>query len=391
MTEDLRIKNKKCIRILFVFSNLFSNGGTEKVMMNIFDYIEKERFHIDFLLYSDAEDHTAQSRYLKEHGADIYYIVSRGKSWKRHRKELRSFFESHHYDIVHTHIDAIAAEALKEAKRQGIKCRIAHSHNTAHLLSPHGLKEVMHRLLAEYERYQTRHYATGYIGCSKEAAQWLFGMSYKTKPHFILNNGINIQEFVFSQSVRNEVKKELGFTNEKIIGHVGRLEYQKNHAYLLRVFKCLHDLDSNTVLVLAGKGSLQGKIEALAKQLGIDKHVLFLGQRNDVNRLLMAFDLFLLPSHYEGLGIVLIEAQAAGLPVIASSNVPKAAAVTGSAEFIELKKPPEYWAVRAKELLEKSPDRRKDTVKEISRKGYDIADCIRRLERFYMYCIKMNG
>ena len=376
------------INILFVYAGQFHKGGTEQVMLNIFKYIDKSKFKIDFLLLSKDELNDT-SRYLKKQGARIFCVCARRENWKKHRIELRKFFERYadDYDIVHTHIDAIAAEALREARRSGIKIRIAHSHNSAQLQSPKNLKDILHRILIEIERLETRCYATAYIGCSKAAAKWLFGNQFLSKPHFILRNGIDTNKFRFSESLRSKVRKELGIDGKKVIGHVGAFNFAKNHEFLIKVFNELHRIDIDTVLILVGEGENKSHIVDLMNSLGLSGSVLFLGNRDDVNELLMAMDVFVFPSKHEGLPLALVEAQATGLPCVVSNNVSLEADMQiNKMCFLDISKQEVEWAAKIMDYLDN--DDRNNIINCIKRKGYDIKKDIIELEVFYKF---LNG
>lgn len=377
------------INILFVFSGQLSNGGTEKVMLNIYKYIDKSKFKIDFLILGENERESAEENWLRNNGAHIYYIIGRKKSYIKHLRELRCFMHNHRYDIVHTHMDAIGADTLRIAKKEGIKCRIAHSHNTNQLANPQNIIEILHKTFINVEKFELRYYATDYIACSYIAGEWLFGSKIcKNDSHFmVLKNAIDIEKYIFRTEVRCEKRNELGIFDDKtkIIGHVGRLCYQKNQLFLLDIFKKILDNYKDTVLVLVGEGEDRQVIEQKIIANNLSHKVILLGNRDDVPELLMTFDLFLLPSRYEGLPIALLEAITAGLRCIVSDCISSEAKISESVSFL----PIEDTAVWEKEALTalNSHKVRYDCIDNITKEGYSIKHNIKNLDRFYFNAV----
>ena len=195
-----------------------------------------------------------------------------------------------------------------------------------------------------------------------------------------INNGIETDRFSFSPEVREAVRKELGLGDALVLGHVGRFAPQKNHAFLLDIFHQVHEKNHNAVLLLAGTGPLEDTVKRKAEQLGLMDHVRFLGVRPDVNRILQAVDVFVLPSLYEGLSIAAVEVQAAGVPCIISDAVPKACALTDLVEFVPLEASPAHWA---DVILQRCASDRTDRSEEIRSAGYDIQSTADWLQDFY--------
>ena len=182
----------------------------------------------------------------------------------------------------------------------------------------------------------SKKYATDYFACSELAGRWLFGdKTFEQGKVTIINNAIDLDKFKYDEKVRKEKRKELNINDDTlVVGHIGRFVAQKNHTFLIDIFSELHKKEKNSILLLIGQGPLIGEIKQKVETLGISDSVKFLGQRDDVNELYNAMDLFLFPSLYEGLGMVLIEAQANGLPCIASTEVPKNARVSKKISFV---------------------------------------------------------
>ena len=200
-----------------------------------------------------------------------------------------------------------------------------------------------------------------------------------------MNNAIDADEYVYNQAISEEMKKELGVSGKTVIGHVGRFFAQKNHVFLIDIFKQIHDKNPDTVLLLVGGGelddSLKNQIKEKVKALGLEDAVKFLGVRSDVERVIQAFDLFLLPSLFEGLPVTMVEAQAAGLPCVISDKVPKDCDITGNVKVVGLEEDVDIWADTVLEYVNNYE--RKDTSELIKKAGFDIKENALWLEQFY--------
>lgn len=372
------------LRILFVFGCPLKKGGTENVMINIVKNIDRDRFHIDFLIFDKAPDQSDDKKYLESLGCRFYQITARGVDRKLHNRELDEFFRDHEYDIVHTHMDAIGEEALKAAKKHGIKALIAHSHNTDQLDNPKGLKDHLHKSYLIYEKHLLRRYAEYFVACSPEAGKWLFGDKIcNSDKYLLLKNSIDSSAYAYDEETRNAVRKELGLEGRKVVIHVGQFRTQKNHSKVIDVFNELHKRDDSFALVLVGTGKEQDNIKSKVEALGLKEDVLFLGNRNDILELLMSADVFLFPSLYEGLGIALLEAQAADLICVVSDTIPELAVLTEKVRSVNLTESASVWSDIVEEMMGKYTVRR-DRSELFTEKGYDINAQIKVLESFYM-------
>lgn len=355
------------LRVLQVVTYM-GRGGLETMIMNYYRNIDRSKIQFDFLVHRQEE--AAYDKEILSLGGHIYHMPVLNPFSKAYFKSLDNFFKEHKYDIVHSHLDCMSAYPLKIAQKNGVSVRIAHSHNKSqdkNLKYP--IKLLSKRLIPKY--------ATHLFACGKEAGDWMFN----GKPYTILNNAIDAQIYVYNERVRDEVRKELNLTNDNlVVGHVGRFNPQKNHSFIIDVFNAVYEKNKNARLVLVGSGDGQQAIEDKVKRLGLSDAVLFLGSRGDVNRVLQAMDVFLFPSLYEGLGIAVIESQAAGLPCIISDNVPSECMKTDRVFRYSLREPVDFWADKIFEALKIS---KKDTLSEIIASGFDIKENSRKLEDFY--------
>ena len=299
-----------------------------------------------------------------EYGGEIHKVIySKRDSLIKHYMSLEEFFKNHHhrYQAIHMHMNNINfIRPLKLAKKYGIPVRIYHSHNAGNM---HGDYTIIQRFQEYVNRRVISRYKTDLLACSNLAGNWMFD----NNEFDVLNNGIQTKKFLFNEEVRKKVRCELGIENKKVIGTIGRLQYQKNPLFIIDVFNEIKKEDINTVLVMVGEGPLKEEVEQRIISYKLEDSVFLLGARNDIPALLQAFDLFLLPSRFEGLGIVLIEAQTSGLPCLTSKDmVPKEARVTDLLKFISLQEFPHTWATVALEAMkQKRYDRSKEVLNKV--------------------------
>lgn len=318
------------IRVLQVLDKVSYNSGVSAVVMNYCKHISKN-VQIDFLLYEQPEKEWIEL--LERLNIQIYTSGKpTGRGIVTYQKNVEEFFRVHaeNYDIVHLHIPNAAFTVLRCAKKYGIPVRIMHSHNAR---GADGMvKKVRNFILNKWGLL----YANEYFACGLEAAKYLFGkQKVESGSVVIINNAIDLAKYSYDVEKRQSIRTKLGLNDEILLGHVGRFEEQKNHQGLIRIFKELISLDESYKLVLLGDGPLREQIECEVVQSGLAKKVIFTGIVNNVNEYLSAMDIFVLPSLYEGLPVVCVEAQAAGLPCIVSTNVTNEIRFTESVYFVE--------------------------------------------------------
>ena len=350
-------------------------GGVEAVVMNYYRHIDKSKIQFDFICDNDSTNIPYDE--IESMGGKVILIPPYQKMFKYH-KELKKVLKDGNYKIVHSHINALSVFSLFAAKRAKVPVRIAHSHSTTNK------KEWKKNLVKQVLRPFSKLYATNYMACSELAGRWLFGnKTFNKGKVYILNNAIELDKFMYDRNIRIEKRKELGINNNTlVIGHVGRFVEQKNHRFLIDIFSEIKKKNNDSVLLLIGQGPLMDEMKDKVKTLGLDSAVKFLGQRSDVNELYNVMDLFLFPSLYEGLGMVLIEAQTNGLFCLASTEVPKIAKVIDNVKFISLKENASTWCSNI-ETIGRSID-----LKTIKNSGYDIVTEAKKLEQKYINYIK---
>lgn len=354
-------------------------GGVEAVVMNYYRNIDRNKVQFDFICDEDSKYIPKEE--IEKLGGKIILIPPYQKPFKYH-KGLKRVLKEGKYKIVHSHISTMSFFSLWAAKSAKVPIRIAHAHSTTN--KQEKKKNLMKQVLRPFSKV----FANRYFCCSELAGSWLFGnKTYNQGKVYLLNNAIDVDKFKYDEKIRKSKRKELKIKDKDlVIGHIGRFVQQKNHSFLIDIFNEVHKQNKNTILLLAGEGPLKEEIENKVKELGLEKNVMFLGQRNDANELYQAMDIFLLPSLYEGLPVVGVEAQAAGLPCFFSTDMTKETKVLQTTKFIPLTHTSQYWG---KEILKQlNSSTRGDTEKEITKNDFNIKVEATKLEQQY---IKLNN
>jgi glycosyltransferase involved in cell wall biosynthesis len=356
-----------------------NRGGVQSWLMNVLRRIDRDRFRFDFLVHTDQAC------------ADEDEIVALGgriipcpKSWNllHYMARLKKIMAAREHSIVHSHVLHFSGCVLRQAARAGVPVRIAHSHNTDDRWSA-SIHGMTYRWLM---RRWIRRYSTLRVACSVNAAGFLFGSHWKEDPHSrVLYCGVDLDQFRKSRG-RRELLESVGipFTS-KVVGHVGRLDPQKNHDLLLEIAGLVTRVRPDTYFLLVGDGPLRGEIQARIESRGLGSRVKLLGARADVPDLMLgAFDLFVLPSHYEGLGLVLLEAQASGLHSLVSHPIPREVDVIPKLiHRISLEAPPSIWAEKLVALLGAERADSSDSLDAMKRSPFTIQASVQALEHTY--------
>ncbi|MDC3411850.1 glycosyltransferase family 1 protein [Terrihalobacillus insolitus] len=355
-----------------------NRGGIETFLMNLYRNIDRSKIQFDFLVHTDSE--SAYDEEIRELGGRIFPIKPRRDGILNNRKSLEEFFKAHNdYKVVHQHLSSLTyIEPLKIAKKYGIPYRVVHGHNIRQ-----GGSSV-HRYVHWLNQLFVESYATDFFACSDLSAKWTYPERiYKKNKFKIVNNAIESEKFKFNGKVRKEMRSVFGIAEDAfVVGHVGRFHPQKNHDFLIDIFREIHTKNNNSVLLLVGDGVLRSQIEKKISDIGLTENVIFTGVRKDVETIFQVMDAFVFPSLYEGLGIVLVEAQAAGLKCFTSNKVvPKDVNVTGLVRFLDLNKAPTYWAY---EILRNSSYLRGSTTEDIKKYGYDIYYVAQDIQEWYV-------
>jgi len=366
----------KKIKILQVTGGL-GIGGIEKLVVSFFENIDKNKYEMDFLVYGD-EIGELESK-VNELGGKILRVNKPSKNYLKFYNSVRAIIRNNGpYDIVHSHVLFNTGFIMKAAKAENVRIRIAHSHDNLSYIQDSLIRKIYIKIMRKY----MLKYATKLCACSSLAGEYLFGKEEFDNKGIIIYNGIQISNFLFNPAKREKMRKKLGIKNEILIGNIGRIEHQKNQKYLLEI---LDKLPENYKLLLVGNGSLYESIQEHVNIKNLTNRVIMTGSRDDIVDLLCAMDIFVLSSVHEGLGIVLIEAQANGLPCIAPTNVvPPEAKIFD--DFMFLKFPNDEnlneWCDTIN-TIKLTNREKKNTLPKIKKAGYDINDIDIVLEKLY--------
>lgn len=328
-------------------------GGIESFVMNYYRRLDPEQFHIDFVFSGEK---MAYQDEIEGRGGRIYAIPSRRENLLRHMSELRKIAKG--YDVIYFNVLS-ASEVFSVLAVKGLRGKkiVVHSHNNSvKTMGRHLRLRGLLTALADQK-----------LACSREAASFMFGD--RAPEAVIINNAIDINRFSYNEKVRDKMRKDLGWSDCFVVGTVGRLCYQKNTLFLLECFAEVAQRDPSARLVVIGDGEDRDAVAAKIRELSLEKTVLLAGVQQNVPEWMQAMDVFVLPSRFEGLGIVLIEAQAAGLPCLASDKVSSEAGVTPAVQFLPLEDSAERWADK---ILQLKGTGRFDTREALENAGYDI-------------------
>ncbi len=338
--------------------------------MNIYRHIDRTKVQFDFLVH--YKERFFYDDEIEKLGGKIYRLSFRNdKNFFKYKHDLNKFFKEHkEYSIVWGHMDGLAAIYMRSAKKNGIKTTIAHAHITS---AERSLKGLVKRFL----RKKISKYADLRFACSTEAGKYLYG-----KNEFkIIPNAIEIARFKFNKNIRDKIRLQYKWDNKIVLGHVGRFNDQKNHKFLIEIFKRLLDINDQYYLCLCGDGENRQSIEKQISDMNLNDKVLLMGNIANVNELYQAFDLFLMPSLYEGLPVSGIEAQASGLNCIFSDTIThEVALLPDKVKFISLSQSSDTWADIINSTVGYD---RIDTTEIIKNAGYDIIDESFNLQSFF--------
>ena len=346
-------------------------GGVEAVVMNYYRHVDRSRVQFDFLVDSDST--LVPREEIESLGGRVFEIPPY-QHVIEYQRELQRLFKQEGWKIVHSHINALSVFPLRAAKKAGVPVRIAHSHSTS------GKGEFAKNALKSSLKMFSTMYPTDLAACTEHAGKWLFGSSRFN----VFNNAIDLSSFSFNRSVRDEQRAGLGARDDTLVlGNIGRFIPQKNQLFLLDVFKAVYARNPDSILVICGDGKLRPQAEEKARSLGIASAVRFLGQISNVQDVYQALDLFVLPSLYEGLGMVAIEAQASDLPCVCSERVPTEVALSGRCSFVPLGTGVEGWSDA---ILAARTDvvNRSDFQASLGFESYDIFRAAPKLEEYYL-------
>lgn len=361
------------IKILHIVEMISENSGVSSVVLNYYRNMDQKKFVFDFMTHTEVSPDVRKM--LEGNGSCIYTMPElSGRNISLYQKKLDEFFEQHEgeYQIIHGHLPNAAAFYMKAAKKHGNQVRILHSHNSC------GADSTLKRMRNYFLNHMGVRASNVYFACSKPAAEYLYGKTNRKKV-FIINNAIELETFAYNPEMREQLRKKYQVENKVVIGHVGRFAEQKNHKFIIEIAKLLKEHKKEFVFLLVGDGKLRVEIENRVRKEHLEQYVLFTGSVSDPQDYFQMMDMFVLPSFYEGLPVVGVEAQAAGLPCIISDTITKEVLLTDGIKQLPIQNA-NHWA---EEILHMPIQRQKDSIKQIREKGFDIKQEAKRLEEIY--------
>ena len=360
-----------------------NHGGLETYLLQQFRAIDRTKVIYDFVNITGEYDIVAQDEILAS-GSKVYAVNSRHLNPIKHYYQWIKLLAKVHSDYNAIVLNTNSLEyifPLLAAVFFGIPKRVIHSHNMGYERKI----GFYRRILIAFNKVLLKQSATHYFACSKAAGKWMFG----DKDFTVIHNAIQPRDFMHNGITRNFVRKKLGLQDCFVVGHVGRFSYQKNHKFLIQIFSEIVKKQKNAMLMLIGNyvgdDFYWRQCHEIVNELQLSEKVLFLGERKDVPDLMQAMDCFVLPSHFEGLPLVGIEAQAAGLLCFFSVNITKELAVTDLVHFLSFKQPASHWAEQILYIFKtyKALSFREHDFNTITEKGYNIEYEIKKIEKFY--------
>ena len=373
------------MRVLQMVSSLGS-GGIESLVTNLNGCREAFETPFDFLVLDASSKYEVNKDKNIEYGSSIFYLGDNCSSnsvvrFFQKRKREVDFFRENRYDVVHIHgSDVFRIFEVFIAKKTQAGKVIIHSHNTH--ITDKGIKGFVKLLIHYLCRPIMVRYADEYCACSTEAAKWLYGNRLVEKGSVsIIKNGIDASDYYFNEGIREEYRKRMGWSTEKIIGSVGRFSVQKNPLFIVDVFKGIHEVIPDTKLVMFGEGELKHQVEERIAGHGLQDSVILFGVTNEINNWLQTLDLFLFPSLFEGLPVSGIEAQASGVPILASDTISPELKISECLTWYSLNMDEKEWASKAVSIL--NTKSHLYTKSEIESAGYDIHSTAKILKELY--------
>lgn len=362
-------------------------GGIENVIINYFRNIDKSKLHFDFTCsITEKNKSIAFAQEIKEKDGNIYYIHSKFRNPIKHNRELKEFFKNNaiKYDCAWINISDLSdISFIKYAKKYGIKRIIIHSHNSE-MISV-GVKRVIKSCLHNFNKKRIDNYATDYWACSQKAKRWLYPEKLWNKV-VIIKNAIDIKRANFDQDKRAKIRNKYNLESSFVIGHIGRLDFQKNQVFVIKIFKRVLNQIPNSKLIFVGDGKDYQLLKHEVEDLGISDKVIFAGLQKDVKAWYSAFDVFLFPSLFEGLSLALLEAQANGLPVLTSDTVsPKEVKINNNFFVEKLNSNSNIWCEDIKKIHDNSGRINNNIIyNNFLNKGYEIKVAAKKLQDMFL-------
>lgn len=349
-------------------------GGIESWIFNLYKNIDRTKFEFVFINMERNNQKIAYEDQIISMGGKVIHIPARRENWLKHRKALKKIISEEKYSVIHNNLSSWSyIDAVDIGLKYSNSKIIVHAHSDA-IEKGRYLRKLFNLVNRKYNKKKIVRLAS-----SSKAGKWMFG----TQKYTVIPNGISVKKFSFKDKIRTEYRKKFNVENKDVFLHVGRLSPEKNQLYIINLFNEIQKKDSKAVLYIAGDGKLRNELEAKVRELNISDKVHFLGVRNDISSLMQMSDCFLFSSFNEGLGIVLIEAQATGLPCLVSNTIPQEAFISNFIEKMNINESPQKNRDKALNLLKLHIDR-KNSFLLLRENNFDLDSAIQQIERIYL-------
>lgn len=360
------------MRVLHINSTIDANSGVMSVIMNYYRHIDKSKVQFDFLYFTESDfKYKTYENEIREMGGNVFFINDLKKVFAFNKK-LSGILEDNNYKTVQVHDPFVVCFIYHTLRKYGVENIIVHSHAT--MWSDHKLNGIRNKILCLRLKSQMD-YA---FACSRAAGNFL----YKSKDFYVMNNAIELERYAYNEMKREKLRKDLQLNGKIVFGHVGNMCAQKNQLFLIDIFKEIVNLNQNSRLVIIGDGRLRQTIEKKIKEYQLDNYVLVMGKKNDVENYYQIMDCMILPSLFEGLPMVGVEAQCSGVPVLFSDKITQEIGTDFSA-YLALNDSAEKWAKKALQLAINRYDRQECRY-IMEKKGFDIVKEALKVENIYM-------
>ena len=358
---------------IFMIGLSRNKGGVEAYIKNLCGKMDSEQFEI---IYQWPEMTIAGKTWVSPPNRHRY--LSYRSFWQR-------FYKENHFDAVYYNAcDVVSIDQLRFAEAAGVPVRIIHSHSTRNQQGINRRMSLFHRLSEKHSRKVLDKYATHLLACSQAAGEWMFD----GRPFKIIKNGISLTKYRYDEKPRKAIRDTLHIQDEKLIGVIGRLDPPKNPLFTVKVLKKVLENHVDYSAVLVGDGELRTETEEAIRAAGMQDRVHLVGAVDNVNEWMSAVDCLLMPSLFEGLPFVLVEAQAAGLPCVVSSAVSEEANISGELQYVSLDKPLGVWEDA---VIRAANSPRYDAERKLIDAGYSIEDSAREVAELIENALTMQG
>lgn len=362
------MKNREDKKTVLIINTVgMGYDGMSHVILNYLCHMSVDGLDLHFTAAPDVNDSIRNT--LENYGT-IHYIPLKKENLWGYVFGLNKTLKSR-IDVIHIHGNSgtMVIESLL-ARLHGVPQILVHCHNTKTSYP------LLNRILTPIMKCM----ATDLIACSRASGEWLYGKSN----YLVLNNAIDLKKYEFNPLVREEVRREFQVGDTLLVGHIGAFLESKNQPYLVEAFADFHRRYPNSKLMLVSDGPMFEAVKHQVEQLGLTGSVIFPGRRSDAQRLYQAMDVFVMPSRWEGLPLVMLEAQASGLPVLASDRITRDAACTDRVRFLSIDETPSVWADALMELVDEKKDRVEGIAQQLRQHGFDITEEAEILRDIYL-------